>query len=90
MTYFDNLEFVRKTLGSSDMNPPDTEEKAIRFGCGFVFGGAAFAVGSIVSFSNGYTFLAMLFFAGAGCGLLAMHFGDAFWKYVARHSHWWW
>ncbi len=71
------------------MEPPDAQEKTIRFGCGFVFG-VVLVVGSSVTWSlvSHYYYLAAAVIVGVLFGLLALHYGDTFWE---RLSHWlWW
>jgi uncharacterized membrane protein len=72
------------------MEPPDTQEKVIRFGCGFTFG-ALVAAGAVVSWvvASGETSLAAVVVAGILCGWLAMRFGDPFWHRVASLARWW-
>ncbi len=72
------------------MEPPDTQERVIRFGCGFAFGALVFAGGSLTwAVVSGDTFLAALVAAGVMCGWLAMRFGDPFWHRVVRLARWW-
>ena len=71
------------------MEPPDTQEKVIRFGCGFVFGALLVAGSSITwSLASHYYYVAAAIIVGMSFGLLALRYGDAFW---GRLSHWlWW
>ncbi|MCC6989683.1 MAG: hypothetical protein IT181_11830 [Acidobacteria bacterium] len=72
------------------MEPPDTQEKAIRFGCGFAFGALVFAGGSMtLAVAIGGTFLAALVVVGVAVGWLAMRFGDPFWNRLASLYRWW-
>jgi apolipoprotein N-acyltransferase len=73
------------------MEPPDIQEKGIRFGCGFVFG-FVLAGASWIAFSiaNGYYYFAFAAIVGVLFGLGAMHYGDAFWERLSRLSRYWW
>ena len=67
------------------MNPADNTEKAIRFGCGFVFGLALFSLSSIwfVYEDRGF-YLGTVLVAAVLFGLAALRYGDAFWRWFAR------
>ncbi len=68
------------------MEPPDRLEKAIRFGCGLLFGCFA-AVGALLTaMMSEHIVAAGCVLAGMLCGYTAMKFGDAFWDNVRR---WW-
>ena len=72
------------------MEPPDTQERVIRFGCGFAFGALVFAGGSLTwAVVSGETFLAALVVVGVAFGWLAMRFGDPFWTRLASLYRWW-
>lgn len=72
------------------MEPPDTQEKAIRFGCGFAFGALVFAGGSMtLAVASGQALLATLVAVGIVFGWLAMRFGDPFWHRLASLYRWW-
>jgi hypothetical protein len=65
------------------VEPPDTQEKRIRFGCGFVMGlvvGAYMAIH--LALYNGYYFVAVLVLTALGCALAAAKSGDRFWLAV--------
>jgi len=69
------------------VEPPDRLEKAIRFGCGFLFG-SVFGVGALLtSLWSAHYIVAGIMMAGLICGYAAMRFGDGFWDNVRR---WWW
>lgn len=73
------------------MEPPDTQEKVLRFGCGFVMGLVVFGVGSITwSIARGFYGLAFVLIAATIFGLLALRYGDAFWDRLAQSSWWQW
>lgn len=61
---------------------PDAEEKVIRFVCGAAMGAA------ITFFSLGASLGPVGIGAGLG-GLLAMVFGDRFWRVLLRLFPWW-
>lgn len=72
------------------MEPPDRLEKAIRFGCGFLFG-SIFGVGALLtSLWNAHYVLACILMAGLICGYAAMKFGDSFWDNIRRWRWSWW
>jgi hypothetical protein len=69
------------------MEPPDAQEKRIRFGCGFVFGTVTAALGSGgVFLLKGRLLLAFCLVCGVLLGLLAMRYGDRFWEKIGA---WW-
>jgi uncharacterized membrane protein SpoIIM required for sporulation len=71
------------------LEPPDTQEKQIRFGCGFVFGFFIIGLSSIRHLlSNGYGALAVAALIGFLCGFAAMKNGDKFW-YSLLMWKWW-
>ena len=66
---------------------PDKTEKALRFGCGFIFGLVAGFFTAFQWVMSTWGGLAALAFASAViCGLLAMKYGDAFWYSL---KDWW-
>jgi hypothetical protein len=69
---------------------PDTEEKVLRFGCGFVAGAAiAFVAGLRIAVADGQTWI-LLIVAGAFLfGVLAVLFGDRFWHCLGEAIRWW-
>lgn len=76
-----------------DTPPPDNFEKGIRFGCGFLFGAvlAFFLVlRTFTAITNtGWPPVLATAFAS---GLLAMRYGDAFWRLLSKCCEWfrWW
>ncbi len=69
------------------MMPPDTTEKALRFGCGFTFGLVAGFFTAFQCIASTWGGLAALAFASAVIsGLLAMKYGDTFWYSL---KDWW-
>lgn len=72
------------------MEPPDAQEKVIRFGCGFTFG-AMLSAGAAVSWAvaSGEALLVAIMAAGVVFGWLAMRLGDPFWHRVASLARWW-
>jgi hypothetical protein len=69
---------------------PDSFEKRLRFGCGFVFGGlVAFfvALRELAAFTD--TFWAVVVGVAVVFGLLAVRYGDAFWHGVSEWFRWW-
>jgi len=72
--------------------PPDTLEKGVRFGCGFLVGFFAAVSSSVFFFSRGYYIIAGCVLTGLVCGFAAMRFGDRFWLWLSRWwpASWWW
>jgi hypothetical protein len=69
---------------------PDSFEKRLRFGCGFVFGGlVAFFVGlrELAAFTG--TFWAVVAGVAVVSGFLAVRYSDAFWNGVSDWFRWW-
>ena len=74
----------------NDSPEPDSFEKRLRFGCGFVFGAiiAFFVIlREIAAFSG--TFWSAVAFAAIISGFLAMRYGDRFWHGVSDWFRWW-
>ncbi len=71
-----------------EFGPPDTSEKAIRFGCGFVVG-LMLGVGSIFGLLSEPIELAIggSLVVAMVCGYLAMRRGEGFWESLSR---WFW
>ncbi len=72
------------------MDKPDTTEKGIRFGCGFLFGlflGAILAVSA--TYGNGESAIAIVIATAFVVAVASMKFGDSFWRWLSR-SNWWW
>jgi hypothetical protein len=67
------------------VEPPDTLEKGIRFGCGFFFGCVAVLAGTLY-IGSGHRLVAFCLVIGLLFGLAAMKFGDSFWNWI---SGWW-
>jgi hypothetical protein len=68
------------------VEPPDRQEKGIRFGCGFLFGCMG-AVGALLtSLWSAHRVAAVCVLAGLICGYAALKFGDDFWEHIRR---WW-
>ena len=65
--------------------PRDAGEAAIRFGCGAVFGFAAFG-GLLYTIGDGGFDLWFPLAAAFLCGALALRYGDKFWHDLAD---WW-
>jgi len=78
------------------MEPPDAQEKGIRFGCGFAFGLVIFGASSIAwSFTSGFYAASWVVVGAAMFGVLAMQFGDSFWDRLSQSTLWrslwfWW
>ena len=71
------------------MDPPDAQEKRIRFGCGFVLGLVAGGYIALRAYSwGGYVAVAIILICALLCGLLAMKQGDRFWLALAS-LRWW-
>jgi uncharacterized membrane protein (DUF441 family) len=71
------------------MNPPDRQEKSIRFGCAFVFGFVTTALGGVgFLYLQGHDALVIALLVGLVFGLYAMRHGDRFWEWIL--SRWWW
>jgi len=67
---------------------PDTFEKRLRFGCGFL-AGIVLGLSLGVQFSFGRSlFLGAVAAAAILCGLLAVRYGDQFWRALIR-TFWW-
>jgi hypothetical protein len=67
---------------------PDSFEKRLRFGCGFVFGGlvALLLIAREVAAFTGLTWASV---AGIAIivGFLAMRYGDEFWRGISSWFH---
>ena len=73
-----------------DSPEPDSSEKRLRFGCGFLFGGLIgflFALREIAAFTGFF----WAFVAGVALlfGFLAMRHGDEFWHNLPDWLRWW-
>ncbi len=68
---------------------PDSVDKGVRFGCGFVVGFlVAFLIGlRVVSEFTGSSW-AIIVGIAVLIGILAMAFGDSFWDWL-RYWFWW-
>ena len=69
---------------------PDSQERGIRFGCGFVVG-VVFVTGCWIAFAvdQGYFVVALALLSGLVGGFAAMKYGDAFWEWLSRLARWW-
>lgn len=73
------------------MEPPGREERAIRFGCGFLFGLLVFGFGGRwYALWRGGWYWGAVAFAATLCGVLATRNGDRFWQWWAELRWWWW
>lgn len=69
---------------------PDSLEKRLRFGCGFVFGGlVAFLVGLREWAAFTGTFWPFVAGVAVVSGFFAVRYGDAFWRGVSDWFRWW-
>jgi len=69
---------------------PDNEEKAIRFGCGALFGAfAGFIIAAKVVVMSYGMLAAIMVCAVLLCGYLAMRLGDDFWRWALQGIRWW-
>jgi len=77
-----------------DTPPPDNFEKGVRFGCGFLFGGVLFFFILLQKLHGSLSDSAWPLVLGAAfaAGLLAMRYGDAFWRLLSKCCEWfrWW
>ena len=71
------------------MEPPDTLEKGMRLGCGFVFG-CIVGIGAAIMFLtlSGWHILAGCLVGGGICALAALRYGDRFWLGVSSITTW--
>ena len=70
--------------------PSDKAETSIRFGCGFVFGLMSSAATLVVGFATEErAMVAFVVVVAIVCGLLAVRYGDLFWKRLSRWFWWW-
>jgi hypothetical protein len=68
--------------------PPDRIERAVRVGCGGLFGLATgLAIAIYVALSTASEMVLIVAVFAAVCALLALRFGDRFW-YGLRHLKW--
>ena len=72
------------------VEPPDTLEKRIRFGCGFTFGAGAAVLWLLFSSWRGYYILAACLALALICGYAAVKLGDRFWHDNPWWLPWWW
>ena len=68
---------------------PDPFEKRLRFGCGFLFGGLIAFIIALREFVA-YTglFWATIAAVAIISGILAVRYGDEFWRRVSDLFHW--
>ena len=71
------------------MEPPDTLEKGVRFGCGFLLGCFAAVASGMVYLWQAHYIVAGCVLSGVLCGFAAMKFGDGFWIWLSK-GWWWW
>ena len=73
-----------------DSPKPDSFEKGLRFGCGFVFGAL---VAVVVALQWLATFTGTFWAVAAGVavvfGFLALRYGEGFWQRVSDWFGWW-
>ena len=68
----------------------DKVETSIRFGCGFIFGLMCGTGTLVFGFATqDRPVLAFVVVVAIACGLLAVRYGDLFWKRLSR-CFWWW
>ena len=66
-----------------------TQEKRLRFGCGFIFGlGAGAASFGLVFYDNGMAIVVLSAVAAFVCGLAAMRYGSVFWRVIKNLWFW--
>ena len=71
------------------MTPADNLEKKIRFGCGFIFGLIVGGINLVYFFrDSGYGAVATVIILALVCALLALRYGDAFWRWIANWGFW--
>ncbi len=71
------------------MQPSDKTGKALRFGCGFVFGLAFFGISSIwFVIEEPGNYVAAILVGASVFGLAALRFGEAFWRVIGRWFSW--
>ena len=73
-----------------DSPEPDSFEKRVRFGCGFMFG-AIMAFSVVVRAVASFTGIvwAAVGFSGIVFGFLAMRQGNRFWRGISDWFRWW-
>lgn len=71
------------------MNSLRNTDKALQFGCGFVFGLIVFGLGGAVFYYRSNSFLAFVFIGALIFGLAAMYFGSDFWRAIKNFAWWW-
>lgn len=71
------------------MTQPDTYEKCVRFGFGFVFGLVAGALGiGLAFYDSGATVVVVSIVTALICALASLRYGSSFWYWVK--DHWFW
>jgi len=78
---------------SNDGPEPDRVELLVRFVCGSIFGlSLGVLVALNMALSSLLEFFGLLGLFAAGCGVLALRFGDRFWWGLRhlRHLLWFW
>ena len=72
------------------MEKPDKAEKAIRFGCGFIFALAFLGIVAVdLLATTEFSGIAVILLIAIFIGILAMKKGDSFWRSLGDR-HWWW
>lgn len=70
--------------------PSDRTEAGIRFGCGFIFGLMCGTATLVIGFATqDRAMIAFVVVVAVVCGLLAVRYGDLFWKRLSRWLWWW-
>jgi hypothetical protein len=71
------------------MDPPDRQERRIRFGCGVLFGSVLAVVSAFTSHLVPWPWsLAVAVLFVFGCGYAALRLGDEFW-WSESGRRWW-
>ena len=71
------------------MYPTDKTEMGLRFGCGFVLGFFFFGFSSVwFVYEDRGIYVATVLLAAFVFGLVALRFGDAFWRWFVRWFSW--
>lgn len=72
------------------MTQPDTQEKGLRFGCGFVFGLIVGALSfGLVFYGSGTAVVTVSVITAFIFGLASLRFGSAFWRWMKNICFWW-
>ena len=69
---------------------PNTTDKVIRFGCGFIFGLFVCMVPVILFFAGrDYSFVAYAALVALVFGVLSIRYGESFWRWMSRNWQIW-